>query len=116
MPSASVSLDPSLAGSLLLSGSAEHPVANAQGRAKDHDDTLLLLIGNGDQEAYRSLVERHIDRAYGVALRILDNRADAEDVVQDVFLKVWTHRGRWEGGKAKFSTWLYRVVTMTGPH
>ena len=105
MPSASVSLDPSLAGSLLLSGSAEHPVANAQGRAKDHDDTLLLLIGNGDQEAYRSLV------AYGVALRILDNRADAEDVVQDVFLKVWTHRGRWEGGKAKFSTWLYRVVT-----
>ena len=111
MPSASVSLDPSLAGSLLLSGSSEHPVANAQGRAKDHDDTLLLLIGNGDQEAYRSLVERHIDRAYGVALRILDNRADAEDVVQDVFLKVWTHRGRWEGGKAKFSTWLYRVVT-----
>jgi RNA polymerase sigma-70 factor, ECF subfamily len=43
-------------------------------------------------------------------LRILGNGADAEDVVQDTFLKVWTHRGRWEAGRAKFSTWIYRVV------
>ena len=56
-------------------------------------------------------MRRHIDRAYALALRILDNPADADDVVQDVLLKVWTHRGRWEGGRAKFSTWLYRVVT-----
>jgi RNA polymerase sigma-70 factor (ECF subfamily) len=77
----------------------------------DSDDHLLARIGNDDQEAFRLLVERHIDRAYALALRILKNAADAEDVVQDSLLKVWSQRGRWEGGRAKFSTWLYRVVT-----
>ena len=81
------------------------------GAVEDSDDELLLRIGNNDQAAFATLVHRHIDRAYALALRILDNAADAEDVVQDVLLKVWTHRGRWEGGRAKFSTWLYRVIT-----
>ena len=44
-------------------------------------------------------------------MRIVGSRADAEDVVQDTLLKVWTHRGRWQHGRAKFSTWLYRVIT-----
>ncbi|ALK08090.1 RNA polymerase sigma factor [Blastochloris viridis] len=77
----------------------------------DSDDELLRRIGENDESAFALLVRRHIDRAYALALRILDNPADADDVVQDVLLKVWTHRGRWEGGRAKFSTWLYRVVT-----
>ena len=89
------------------------PAAAAPVRApiEDFDGELLTRIAGGDQAAFRLLVERHIDRAYGLALRILTNRADAEDVVQDTLLKVWTHRGRWEAGRAKFSTWLYRVVT-----
>jgi RNA polymerase sigma-70 factor (ECF subfamily) len=57
------------------------------------------------------LVERHIDRAYAIALRIVGNAADAEDVVQDTMLKIWSHRGRWQHGRAKFSTWLYRVIS-----
>lgn len=77
----------------------------------DTDDELLNRIAKDDDGAFRRLVERHIDRAYALALRILRNGADAEDVVQDSLLKVWTQRGRWEGGRAKFSTWLYRVVT-----
>lgn len=77
----------------------------------DGDDALLERIAANDQDAFRMLVERHIDRAYGLALRILNNRADAEDIVQDTLLKIWLHRGRWESGRAKFSTWLYRVVT-----
>lgn len=77
----------------------------------DSDDDLLERIAQSDQGAFRRLVQRHADRAYGVALRILRNASDAEDVVQDTLLKVWTHRGRWTSGKAKFSTWLYRVVT-----
>ncbi|WP_425374660.1 RNA polymerase sigma factor [Pseudolabrys taiwanensis] len=79
--------------------------------AADTDDGLLERIAANDQNAFRLLVERHIDRAYGLALRILNNRADAEDIVQDTLLKIWLHRGRWESGRAKFSTWLYRVVT-----
>lgn len=75
------------------------------------DDTLLELIGDGDQLAFRWLVERHIDRAYALALRILKVPADAEDVVQDTMLKIWTTRGSWQSGRARFSTWLFRVVT-----
>ncbi|MDR3374057.1 MAG: RNA polymerase sigma factor [Ancalomicrobiaceae bacterium] len=80
-------------------------------RPRDEDEELLARIAADDQGAFRSLVGRHIDRAYGLALRMLGNPADADDVVQDSFLKVWTHRHRWEFGRAKFSTWLYRVIT-----
>ncbi|MFD1697292.1 RNA polymerase sigma factor [Roseibium aestuarii] len=75
------------------------------------DDELLVRIKTGDEDAFRQLVERHVDRGYAVAVRILHNGTDAEDVVQDAFLQLWTKREKWETGRAKFSTWLYRVVT-----
>ncbi|MBW7971211.1 RNA polymerase sigma factor [Bradyrhizobium sp. BR 10289] len=77
----------------------------------DEDSELLDKLATGDEEAFRLLVERHIDRAYAIALRIVGNAADAEDVVQDTMLKIWSHRGRWQHGRAKFSTWLYRVIS-----
>lgn len=80
-------------------------------RPMDRDDELLELIALGDQGAFRQLVERHVDRAYALAFRILRNGADAEDVVQDTLLKIWSQRGTWQSGRARFSTWLYRVVT-----
>ena len=80
-------------------------------RPRNEDDELLLRIGQNDEAAFRALVERHVDRCYTLALRVLRNAADADDVVQDVLLKVWQNRGTWQAGKAKFSTWLYRVIT-----
>jgi RNA polymerase sigma-70 factor (ECF subfamily) len=77
----------------------------------DEDSGLLDRLATGDEAAFRVLVERHIDRAYAIALRIVGNAADAEDVVQDTMLKVWSNRGRWQHGRAKFSTWLYRVIS-----
>jgi len=77
----------------------------------DEDSELLDKLATGDEVAFRTLVERHIDRAYAIALRIVGNAADAEDVVQDTMLKIWSHRGRWQHGRAKFSTWLYRVIS-----
>ncbi|MHC2625683.1 RNA polymerase sigma-70 factor (ECF subfamily) [Bradyrhizobium huanghuaihaiense] len=77
----------------------------------DEDSELLDRLAADDEAAFRMLVERHIDRAYAIALRIVGNAADAEDVVQDTMLKVWSHRGRWQHGRAKFSTWLYRVIS-----
>ncbi|WP_448029951.1 RNA polymerase sigma factor [Bradyrhizobium liaoningense] len=77
----------------------------------DEDSELLDRLATGDEVAFRMLVERHIDRSYAIALRIVGNAADAEDVVQDSMLKIWSHRGRWQHGRAKFSTWLYRVVS-----
>lgn len=77
----------------------------------DEDSELLDRLAANDEAAFRMLVERHIDRAYAIALRIVGNAADAEDVVQDTMLKIWSHRGRWQHGRAKFSTWLYRVIS-----
>ena len=78
---------------------------------RSEDDLLLERIAADDREAFALLVERHADRGFALALRILKNSDDAEDVVQDSFLKLWTHRKRMEIGRAKFSTWLYRVIT-----
>lgn len=89
----------------------ENDAGAVSDRPRDHDDVLLAAIARSDERAFRELVERHIDRAYALALRILRNAADAEDVVQDTLLKVWKQRGSWQSGKARFSTWLYRVVT-----
>lgn len=75
------------------------------------DDDLLLLISKDRDDAFQELVERHVDRGYAVAYRILQNGPDAEDVVQDAFLQVWSRRKVWETGRAKFSTWLFRVVS-----
>lgn len=87
------------------SGTGPSPVASLD------DDTLLARMRDDDDAvAYRLLVERHVDRAYAIALRVLGNMADAEDVAQECLVKVWTHRNSWQEGKAKFSTWLYRVV------
>lgn len=74
------------------------------------DDELLSMMQGDDTWAYRLLVERHIDRAYGIALRVLKNAADAEDVAQDAMVKAWQKRHEWQAGRAKFSTWLYRVI------
>ena len=94
-----------------ISEAASASGASEAEAAGDIDEELLGKLAANDEAAFRLLVERHIDRAFGIALRLLGSRADAEDVVQDTMLKVWTHRGQWEPGRAKFSTWLYRVVT-----
>ena len=86
-------------------------VASGIDSARDEEAALLDRLAMGDQEAFRVLVERNIDRMFALALRILGNRDDAEDVVQDTFLKVWSRRAEYQQGRAKFSTWLYRVVT-----
>ena len=76
----------------------------------DGDAELLRAVADGDRAAFDRLSRRHLDRAYGVALRMTGSRADAEDVVQDVFLRLWLKPGAWRPGQAQFSTWLYRVV------
>ena len=75
------------------------------------DDKLVARVANGDETACRLLVDRHLSRVVAVARRMLGNQADAEEVAQEVFLRVWTHADRWEPGRAQFSTWLHRVAT-----
>src|SRR5439155_5814567 len=59
--------------------------------------------------AYRTLVERHRDRAYGLALRILRSAPDAEEVAQDAFVRAWLGLRDYRGDAA-FATWLHRIV------
>lgn len=62
-----------------------------------------------DRDAFRQLVERHQDDVFYLALGLLRNRDDAEDVVQDVFIRTYKTLGRFRG-QARLSTWLYRVT------
>jgi len=63
----------------------------------------------GDTEAFRKLVERHSDRAYGLAFRMLGSAAEAEETAQDAFLRAWRALPQFRGESA-FSTWLHRIV------
>ena len=80
---------------------------------KDQSDQLLLKqIEKGDRGAFGELLNRHSLRAYRLALRICGRREDAEDIVQDVMLKLWKEPWRYNQLEAgTFSTWLYRVVS-----
>jgi RNA polymerase sigma-70 factor (ECF subfamily) len=75
------------------------------------DEALLILYGNGDQSAARSLVLRLGPLAYRVALRMLGDAAEAEDLAQEAMLRLWKIAPDWRQGEAQVSTWLYRVVT-----
>ena len=74
------------------------------------DDALLVLFANGDKTAAQELSSRLAPRAFGVAVRILGDRAEAEDVTQEAMMRLWRMSPDWQPGKAKVSTWLYRVV------
>lgn len=76
----------------------------------DPDAQDVAKAGRGDRAAAARLISRHSPKLLTVARRMLGAQAEAEDVVQDVLLKLWTHAARWRPGAAKFETWLYRVT------
>ncbi len=73
------------------------------------DVELMLALKAGDENAFTELVDRHRDAVVNLTYRYLGNQTDAEDLAQEVFLKVYRARGRYEPS-AKFTTWLYRVA------
>lgn len=80
---------------------------------KFRDDQYYVeqVIG-GNAEAFRQLVEKHQDLVYTIVHRIVVSGVEAEEVAQDVFLKVYNKLEDFRG-KAKFSTWLYRIAYNT---
>lgn len=76
----------------------------------DPDDDLVRAVGAGDRRAAAELVGRHLPRMVGLARRMLGDHAEAEDVAQEVFLRVWKHAAAWRPGQAKFETWMHRVA------
>jgi len=69
----------------------------------------MLRAGEGDEDAFAQLVEAYQDRLIGIFYHMLGDHGTAEDLVQDVFLRVYRARDRYEP-TAKFSTWLYRIA------
>lgn len=78
---------------------------------QDTDEALMGIIASGDRRAYERLVARYARRAHAVAWRMLGNASEAEDIVQESFIKVWVNAPAWKREKAKFSTWFYRLLT-----
>ena len=77
----------------------------------DYDDTeLLVRLKAGDQAAYAKLVEDNAGAIYRLALRLMGNEADAEDVLQETFLSAFKSIDRFEG-RSSLSTWLYRIAS-----
>lgn len=95
---------------MLMPWSPPWVVAAEQARPEDPDLPLLGRIASGDQAAYALLLERHLDRILAFAERHLGERAEAEDVAQEVFLRAWQQAGRWQPRGARFSTWLHQVA------
>lgn len=76
----------------------------------DPDGALVRSIGAGEPRAAEALVRRHLPRMVGLARRMLGDASEAEDVAQEVFLRVWREAPKWRPGAAKFETWMHRVA------
>jgi RNA polymerase sigma-70 factor (ECF subfamily) len=83
-----------------------------EGESVDPDHDLVLRVQGGDLDAFEELISRHSRRIYRTLLAIGGNIEDAEDAMQDTFLKSFQHIRTFQG-RSKFSTWLTRIATNT---
>ncbi|GAA2564523.1 RNA polymerase sigma factor [Pseudonocardia hydrocarbonoxydans] len=74
------------------------------------EQTLVVRAQEGDARAFEQLARRHQDALYRLAVRVMGDRAEAEDALQEALLDAWRRIGRFRGESA-FSTWMYRIVT-----
>lgn len=77
----------------------------------DEKDIISRVL-SGDQQAYAALVNKYKNYAYSIALKIVRDKEEAEEVAQDAFIKAYQNLNKFEQ-EAKFSTWLYRIVFNT---
>lgn len=77
-----------------------------------NDNEIISKVLGGDQQAYALLVDRYQRYVFTLTLRFLKTREDAEEVAQDVFIKVYRSLADFRGA-SKFSTWLYTIVNTT---
>jgi len=74
------------------------------------DGELVSRIANGDSSALEQLYDRYVRQCFGLALRLLGNAQLAEEVVQEVFLKVWSQPTRYSSDRGQFASWLLSLV------
>jgi RNA polymerase sigma-70 factor (ECF subfamily) len=90
-----------------VAGAFEH--AGRRGAATDYDVSLMLAFQRGEELAFQELVERNHPRVIGLIYRFIGDAADAEDLAQEVFLRIYRARQAYKP-TAKFSTWMFRIT------
>jgi RNA polymerase sigma-70 factor (ECF subfamily) len=75
----------------------------------ERDLALMAKVGTGDERAFRELVERHQHAVVGTIAKMLRDPVEAEDLAQQVFLRLWKHAARWKPD-AKFTTYLFTIT------
>jgi RNA polymerase sigma-70 factor (ECF subfamily) len=77
--------------------------------SNDRDVELMGMVSAGDMRAFEELVERHQRAVIGTVAKMLGNASEAEDIAQQVFVRIWKSAGRYEA-QAKFTTWLFTIT------
>lgn len=89
---------------------SETESSSAPKTGEDAEDVrLMTLVSGGDTSAFEQLVERHQRLVIGTVTRMLGNNSDAEDIAQQVFVRVWKSAKRYVP-RAKFTTWLLKIT------
>ena len=103
------SREPSTARVTPTSG-AVRTLRNIEMSAQDMaDETLMARVAQGDRQALALLFERHQLKVYRFVLRLVADKASAEDIVSEVFIELWRHAARFEG-RARLSTWMLAIA------
>jgi RNA polymerase sigma-70 factor, ECF subfamily len=76
---------------------------------EDSDSLSVGRVKAGEDDAYRALVDRYSRGVFRLAYRMTGNEQDAEDVVQETFLRAFRHLNRWES-RSSFGTWVHRIA------
>jgi RNA polymerase sigma-70 factor (ECF subfamily) len=84
-------------------------LAEEKERSTLEDRELVERFKRGDQSAFSRLVEKHSAKAYQIAYGVVANREDAEEVTQDVFVRIHRALAKFRGD-AEFTTWMYRIA------
>lgn len=85
-------------------------VPELSGQERVSDDRLMAAVTKGDCTAFAQLYDRHVRKCFGLALRVVQEPSIAEDVVQEVFAKLWSRPDTFSPERGQFNTWILMVV------
>ena len=77
------------------------------------DEILIVEYVGGNEAAFATLVERHLQTVYSFVLRFVGNKEEAEDISQETFLKAWKSIAKYDAASSKFKTWVLRIARNT---
>ena len=77
-------------------------------RVDEYD--LVKKSVDGDQSAYQHLLDQHLSSVSNFVMRMMANAAEADDIIQETFIRLWTHGHKFDPRKAKLTTWLHNIA------